>query len=197
MVVGRAVNGWTFGWSADDVSEAEGRARVLDAAFKPAREQEPLRWVSNAWGAPTGYNTARSAFWRVIRATIDSLELCDVSKPNWPAQIVWSNLYKVSPFGGGNPSTSLCRAQQTKCIEMILAEVSNWKPRRLLFLTGEDWAKPFLQTLTDEPLDRPPAGPVQIVGTTTSGARIVVGPHPQSRPEVPLVSAITEMYRVA
>ena len=73
---------------------------------------------------------------RVTRETVGRLGIADISTRSWPSTLCWTNLYKISPFAGGNPSRSLADAQLDKCIQILKIEVSDWKPRRLLFLTG-------------------------------------------------------------
>src|SRR4051812_48479266 len=70
VICGRAVNGYEPAWTRSDITTGAGRARTLGAV--QARYDEPecqMRWVVECWNARTGYNTARSAFWRVIRGT--------------------------------------------------------------------------------------------------------------------------------
>ena len=153
-----------------------------------------MLWVTDCWKASRGCNTKKSAFWRVARATVDQLGIADVSTKSWPSTLCWSNLYKVAPFAGGNPSTSLAKAQLEKCIQILRIEVSDWKPRRLLFLTGYSWARPFLEDLGWERPNDDQFGALEAVGHLPSGARIAVAPHPQGKREDRLVSAIVEAY---
>jgi hypothetical protein len=156
-----------------------------------------MLWVSRCWGATDGYNTRKSAFWRVIRATVGRLGVADIGAPTWPSFIAWSNLYKISPGAGGNPSSALADAQLAKCIEILRTEIQAWAPRRVLFLTGQWWAKPFLDGLGFAPGSDPPLEPVEASGTIFNGARAVVGPHPQAKPEGPLVASIVGAFDVA
>ena len=130
----------------------------------------------------------------MARATVDQLGIADVSTKSWPSTLCWSNLYKVAPFAGGNPSTSLAKAQLEKCIQILRIEVSDWKPRRLLFLTGYSWARPFLEDLGWERQNDDRLGALEAVGCLPSGARIAVAPHPQGKREDRLVAAIVESY---
>lgn len=83
MVIGRAVNGWREkGWDADDLKNPEERSKILEDAYAPTkwRNGKPMRWVSHNWGSRERYNTKKSAFWRVVRATVDQLQMADVSE---------------------------------------------------------------------------------------------------------------------
>ncbi len=56
MVIGRAVNGWTFKWSADEVKDPEERQRILDRAYVPTEwnDGKPMLWVTDHWGGAKG-----------------------------------------------------------------------------------------------------------------------------------------------
>lgn len=199
MVVGRAVNGWTSEWHAHDAADVAARERIVAEAFAPTQwnDGDPMLWVSRCWGATDGYNTRKSAFWRAIRAIAERLRVADVSTTTWPSFISWSNLYKISPATGGNPSSTLATAQLAKCIEILRAEIRTWSPRRVLFLTGRSWAEPFLEGLEFVPDAVPPVQPVEAKGTVFNGARALVAPHPQARAEDPLITAVVGTFDVA
>ncbi len=58
--------------------------------------------------------------------------------------------------------------------------MDHWRPRRILFLTGLDWAVPFLDGLGCRKT-RPGGSPVELVGTVPGGGRVVVAPHPRRK----------------
>jgi hypothetical protein len=187
MVIGRAVNGWRKkAWFADELKDYDKRLSILEDTFVPTRwhDNDPMRWVDLGWGAKDRYNTKKSAFWRVVRASVKQLGIDNISK------ICWSNLYKVSPHSAGNPSTPLAAAQFDHCLQMLKIEIEDWHPHRLLFLTGYSWAKPFLESLGWDPEFKGLNTAVEATGTALDGTRIVVAPHPQGKPESKLVSAI-------
>jgi hypothetical protein len=105
-----------------------------------------MTWVSAQWAAGTEYGTNRSAFWRVIRRTLKSLNIAvSENEEEWPSHLVWSNLYKIAPAGGGNPTGKLKKAQEHGCREIFRLELKEYEPRRLLLLTGwHGWADQFL-----------------------------------------------------
>ncbi len=157
MVVGRAVNGWGNAWAATKALTEDGRADIIRDVFE--RTTTPgMRWVTDLWGTnrtvitahPQGdrrkrpYSTKTSAFWRVVRGVSESV--IGVSE-DWPSKLMWSNLYKVAPFSGGNPWTALVRTERDACKCHLAEEVSLWSPKRILFLTGWRWAEPFLSSL--------------------------------------------------
>jgi hypothetical protein len=192
MVVGRAVNGWNEGWSPVEVLDPVKRAEVLDDAISKSTQTDccPMSWVLAAWKRAEGYNSKKSAFWRVIHAVTQAqFGLSD----NWSSNLIWSNLYKVAPYKGGNPSDKLCGLQQEACESHLAAEVDLWRPKRILFITGLNWAKPFLERL-GKSLGEQQTGPIQWSGIIErlgcSPIRVAVTIRPERRREAPIVEAI-------
>ena len=72
------------------------------------------------------------------------LWIAEHSSNDWSSHLVWSNLYKLSPRDGGNPSGRLQNIQLDGCRALFNLEVETYRPGRLLLLTGWDWAEPFL-----------------------------------------------------
>ena len=205
MVVGRAGNGWKdVGWAPKEASEPEDLERI-------ARNLSDISmsWVTDHWrsrppddrrGSGRWYNTRRSAFWRVIRSV--SLELVDgACEADWPTRLVWSNLYKVAPWAGGNPSAALQYAQRAGCKELLNLEISAFRPKRVLFLTGWNWAEKLLdaspgmqqpagaqlvEKVWDRPLDSEPGSPV---------CRFVVAAHPQGKSEGRWTHEVLQAFR--
>ena len=146
MVIGRAVNGWTEGICTRKLSDPSNVTRyaalVEDSVVNASKC--PMSWVTDSWSASQEYNTKRSAFWRCVRNVTMSLNIVESECENWSSHLVWSNLYKVSPASGGNPNSALRNAQLDGCVELLKLELRTYRPSRLLFLTGMDWAAPFL-----------------------------------------------------
>ena len=194
MVVGRAVNGWTEGILPEHLAlpaAAETYSQVVltsvngDAPCPPC----PMTWVTNQWGNTNkGYNTRRSAFWRVIRGVVDGLGIADVEQDAWSSHLVWSNLYKIAPANGRNPSKTLSDIQLAGCRDLFNLELTTYTPLRLLLLTGTEWASPF--PLDPDPTPQAVAGfrYVEEVGTLRIAPgkqpiRYVVAAHPRGKQE--------------
>ncbi len=151
MVVGRAVNGWVS--KEDALLAYEFRDSEKRALFRIASQGIdgdnicPMQWVIKNWintANPQEYSANRSAFWRVIKSLVLRLNINGTAEDNWSSHLAWSNLYKVSPFEGRNPGNKLCKAQLDGCIKLFQQELNELQPKRLLLLTGENWAKDFL-----------------------------------------------------
>ena len=107
MVIGRAVNGWTKTWLPSELKDKGNICQFINGVVESVTDpvQCPMRWVSDSWqNNDHGYNTRRSAFWRCIRSAVGVLSIADIQNPEWPSHLVWSNLYKIAPRGGGRQS---------------------------------------------------------------------------------------------
>jgi hypothetical protein len=201
MVVGRAVNGWADGILAAKLAQPASAVAYAQKVFDSVTGNDgcPMKWVTDNWGTQKGYNTKRSAFWRVIREVVNRYSIANVDTDPWSSYLVWSNLYKVSPCEGGNPSGNLREIQLSGCISLLKLETSYYLPHNLLLLTGWGWAEPFLQQIATD--CRPISGCShieaigQIVNNSAVTTKIVVAAHPQGRQEGPWVKEVVQAMR--
>lgn len=187
LVIGRSVNGWVADWTGKQLRDSDGRRQVLDWLRRDAEpaDADRMSWVIELWGATSGYNTRRSAFWRVLADLMSGF-----GDPDWPGHLVWTNLYKVSPAAGWNPGADLQRAQRAHAAEMLRIEVENYRPHRVLALTGT-WINPFVEMLELEVA--PSSGLVTGTGTR-AGASWVVAKHPMGKPHDSFVAAVRAAF---
>lgn len=200
MVFGRAVNGWTTKCKPGELGSAPRIDSLIREMkdFSELGDRCPMRWVIDLEGAKP-YNTRKSAFWRVIHAIKSALEPTSRDQSVWSSSLMWSNLYKVSPFKGGNPSSALMRLQLPFCFRLLEQEISQWSPKRLLFLTGLDWALPFLRTDHLSFEQQRSGSVVESIGLlhfSSLGLSIptVIAPHPQGKPEATIVREIIKAF---
>jgi len=190
MIVGRAVNEWDYDFKLDDM---DTNSLVNKLFSKYSLAGCPLEWVESSWGSAEGYNTNKSAFWRVIRKLSESINELS-SDERWASKLVWSNLYKIAPSAGGNPSNSLCGYQFDACNELLKAEIEEYKPKCIVFFTGENWFNGFLlenMTLMKNAKSKlvEARGTLKINGLTT---KVVIAKHPQGKPEVNMLNEILD-----
>jgi hypothetical protein len=191
MVIGRAVNGWRE-CDVAQLAAPDGRRSALQeirAESEPTDTSDPMRRVIDQAGARKKYNTNRAAFWRVTRqATLAAL---NVDPGEWSSFVCWSNLYKLAPAGGGNPSDALARAQLPVAADMIHPEVTEFAPTRVLVLAGMSWFRPFAEVL--RLAVEPRHGFVEAVGKD-SARRWVIARHPMRKPEQPFVQEVLSAF---
>jgi len=198
MVIGRAVNGWTEGICPSELKSKISKKEYADTVFNTITRSDgcPMEWVTECWGSQQGYNTKKSAFWRVIRSVVGELGLAELEQNNWPSHLVWSNLYKLSPEAGGNPSSSLCKIQFPGCCSLLEIELLNYLPKRLLFLTGIGWARPFLENICS--VVKGEQRHVEAKGTfklNNQTIQVVVATHPQGKPENEWVQEVIKAFQ--
>lgn len=190
MVIGRAVNGWSNSWTCADISNSEGRARIVQEILNSSsggqsRETCPMAWVNLQWGSKDGYSTARSPFWRSIRSVLSELGLADGNGSQWASRLFWTNLFKVAPSAGGNPSNALITAQHAACRNLLHFEIATSHVSKILFLTGLDWSYAFLPPLRNVRFADSYGRHVALHGLMTSSSgedtSVVVASHPQGK----------------
>ena len=190
LVIGRSVNGWVEDWTPGQLRDDAVRAAAVDWMRRDAEpaDGDRMGWVTNLWGARTGYSTSRSAVWRVLRRIITADPAEDTE--NWPGLLAWTNLYKVSPAAGWNPGADLQRAQRAAATELLAMEVEALAPRRILAFTGS-WIAPFADGLRLRVDAR--SGLVEGVGELL-GRPCVVAKHPMGKPEDRFVSEVLDGF---
>ena len=153
-----------------------------------------MSWVVDQAGSRTAYNTNRSAFWRVIRRTCRDLVDGAHEFPEWSSHICWTNLFKVSPSKGRNPTGTLSSSQREAAAELLAQELFEWRPTRVLVLTGWSWFAPFAPRLGVH-LRRTAAlvDAVEAVGTSAD-CRWVIAKHPERKPEDAAVEQILRHF---
>lgn len=185
MVVGRATNGWDICYdrekSKTNPLERNGSEWVIKEL-----EKKTLSEVLEKWNTQKKYNIKRSQFWRVTRAITQTIS----PNQNLTESIIYTNLYKLA-HSSGNLSQRLMNAIDNMCIEIFKAEVEYYKPKYILFLTGGDWAKPFLRG-NDANINLDYQY-VQAQGTF-NGIPFVVAVHPQGKKEALVVSEIKNAF---
>ena len=188
LVIGRSVNGWIESWTARQLREPSIRRSAVERMRSDAEPVDRCRmaWVTDLAGPNDGYNTNRSAFWRVLRRIVLSGTSTGLDDARWSSRLAWTNLYKVSPAAGWNPGADLQRAQRSFAIDLLSREIEEFAPRRVLALTG-GWIGPFWEGLGLN-LD-PRSGLVEAVGKRCDCAW-VVAKHPMVKPEGPFVTDV-------
>ena len=184
LFVGKAVNGWIT--DETDVIQLFDSAN-LDRIF--AREDQ-MEWVKNLSGNTVGYNTSKSAFWRLIKKVSENYY------EEWYSNIAWTNLYKIAPWAGGNPNRKLQNTQRKYCFELLKKEIEILAPKYVVLLTsGWEWG--FIKYLNEN--ENPIVlGEKVWAGYKTSiieikGVKFIISHHPQGKNEEEHVKAIIDL----
>jgi len=136
LFIGRATNGW-----GTDSTESVDVLFDGDNESRGFAHPNQMSWLENH----PSYNWQRSAFWRVVSNVSQSY-----TQGEWFNGIAWTNLYKIAPYDGGNPSNRLCYEQLPICQKILKNEIEILSPKFVILLTGENWAKDFLPYLNGE-----------------------------------------------
>lgn len=143
MYVGHAVNGWE-----QDNGDFSSLESTLDFIIN---HKGGLETFVNADGYPyydeDGKETGRryyhknSKFLRLIKHILEAQGLSGKStletwydkKDGWNQKFVWSNLFCLAPWSGGNPDGKLIRKGMKHFTEIIKAQVEMYKPDVVIF----------------------------------------------------------------
>lgn len=190
LFVGRATNGWKdHDYNADSFF-GTGFGQLFDL-------NDQMQWVEDSEGSGNAYNTNSSAFWRVVKSVSQKYY-----PNNWSSYVAWTNVCKVAPWEGGNPSRSLYKAEIKDCKNIFKKEVEFLSPKVIVFLTSYNWAKDILTYLNND------VAPTEIESIAwgdkyccniynIKGVNYIVTEHPQGKPEEEhieaLISAINDL----
>jgi len=135
MIVGRAVNGW---------QEDFGDCSTLEATVDSVITQNNClnKFASKSTEDENGniYYYAKSPFLRMMRQLVGKFTGYE---KNWQQRLVWSNLYKISPRDGGNPSWLMIRDDIPLYAELIKSEILQNKPNVVVFVTDINFFDPY------------------------------------------------------
>jgi len=185
LFVGKAVNGWvTNETNITELFEKSNPDRIF------ARKDQMV-WVSNFSGNTNGYNTRKSAFWRLVKKVSETYY-----PEKWYSNIAWTNLYKIAPWQGGNPGKKLQDIQKKYCFELLKREIEILSPKYVIFLTS-GWEKPFVQYLNGHQKTRPIKekkwGKYKTALVEISDINFVLSHHPQGKSEWEHHNAIIQL----
>lgn len=178
LVVGRAPNQWLDSWQA---SEGTNPARATEIAQNTVVDGSgcPMQLMY----ASGRYNPNRSAFWRSARHVLQHLSF-STEHDDWVSMLAWTNLYKIAPAIGVNPSIRLRSVQQEFCNNILRTELNEFVPRRILFMTGLDWVQPFQAALGLQ-LEETATDHVKATGRVEGAQQpvsVIVTTHPDRKP---------------
>lgn len=97
----------------------------------------------------------------------------------------------------GNPGVRLKRAQQKACFELLREELRLFKPKRVLFLTGQVWADPFLEEFGVGNDSSRGTEYVQSFGkleVDDATVDFVVAKHPRGKPEKEITNEVLNSF---
>jgi len=177
LVIGRAVNRWIDRWVLDELSDVAAPAAVARETAEGTVNGDQLGWVLDRWKrGDGGYDTSTSQFWETLRRVV--LARCSEQSAVWPSHIAWTNLAKVAPWAGGNPSSRLLTIQREAGIPLLRREVDELAARCVVAFTGRGWFEPYAAGLGLDVAWRD--GLVQGVANERD-RRWVVAVHPMTR----------------
>ena len=196
MIVGRCLNGWEVDYP--DCSSIENTLNSIlnqPSRFYDAINEEGIPYIDDK-GNEKRYYYSKSPFWRLIKKV--SIEYN--GEKDWNEKFVWSNLYKVSPRRGGNPSWRFIKNKIPTYINIIKKEIETCNTSHILFITDMNWLNPYEQenlrfgnALNIEEIQG--NSYKYVVGKGQyNGAKIVVCVRPEGRPTDEMLCEIKDVF---
>jgi hypothetical protein len=228
MIYGRSPNGWVVQVTKNDtcteavregkikeiLSFSDGSACVCDkdpTMTDDNCDRDPMHWVHHLRRFRSKYDgtlgrrgrVATGFFWAAVGKVVGSYYGPDVQTRNFASRVAWSNLYKIAPWKGWNPTDSLKRVQFDASVEMLRCELNELRPKHVIFFTeklakdghnGDAWFSRFREPLRVEGYR--PTGDRLVLGTGCIGnSRFVLAVHPQGSGKAGLAAKVVEALR--
>jgi len=140
LICGRSCNGWINTWKINDIDAN------INTIIKESKNISCNTWSEEEM-------SKYSSFWRFTKNIITNYY--KVNSSDWTQYFTWSNIMKISPATGGNPSDDEFNQQIGICKKILKYEIDILKPKYCILLTGWDWSYDFIESLGFEPIVKP------------------------------------------
>lgn len=160
MLVGRAVNGWDEYRIGEE--EYLTRENFIESSIMNLLNdkktivfgKDRFEWIDTNHGkarntARAGidrgvvngeYSLTRAQIWSYTKSIWDSLYGRETKlDERWFENIVWSNIYKIAPHNGDNPSDELQQKELEACKELLKQEIEYFKPTHIFLATAREY----------------------------------------------------------
>lgn len=158
IIYGQAQNKWTPNFHINEDFSPNILKKAIEWSNIPDDgNQNPIDWINKEWYKATrkyGYHPHRSFFWKVSYKLINCYnngikhlpdeDTKSLDSDDWCNYLIWSNLMKIAPADGGNPTGPDWNSQLTTAIKLFEEEISEINPAYVILLTNWDWAEAFI-----------------------------------------------------
>lgn len=190
LFIGRAVNGWIETTNDVNTLFGETEQRIFN-------RDDQMEWVENEMEKGTNSKVSKSFFWKVVKGTTQ--KVYNINGKGWSKKIAWSNLYKVSPHKGGNPTTRMINMQKEICKQITKKEIEVLSPQHIVLLTGLDWAQDILPDLKETKAQQIKTwdNNKYIVSTYLhEGRNYIVSVHPERKNIQSHINSLAELIKI-
>ena len=185
LFIGKSVNGWvTDDLDVEKLFDCKNPDRIV------GRDDE-IVWVEKSKN-PKYYNSNNSAFWRLVKSIAKKY----LEKEDWYNNIVWSNMYKISPWDGGNPNAKLRKMQSKICVDILNKEIEIFNPKFIIFLTSY-WETFYLKSIGYNNSENKfiKWDKYETRYQLFNGRIYILSQHPQGKKELPHKNAIINIMK--
>jgi len=189
---------YRFNWNVD-----LGDCATLESTVNSVLTQNNrLDDFASAYDDNNKYRYANSSFHRLMRKLVSEFT---GDEQDWQKKLVWSNLFKIAPKNGGNPSLLMIRDEIPLYIELLKNEIRINKPDLVIFATNLNFFDPykknkkyasFRELVKEEDVKSESLKYICLAGTFIENpdVKIIVSTRPEYRPVDIIVKQIREVY---
>lgn len=132
LFVGRAPNGWYENIYADKtINDILDEAKNCDFDLGKIYTN-PIGEGINDKGEKVKWYYNKSAFWQLAKRVVS---LVSPNVGNWSSEIAWTNLFKIAPANGGNPSYDVMLQLIDKSLDILEEEIRLLEPSYVVMVT--------------------------------------------------------------
>ncbi len=173
LVIGRAINGWSAMFIVDDAEtildlwdkQENGECAYIcghrysdkNKTELKTEQAKGLEWVkSYIKNGKRLCRTENTPFWSVVRAATQAIHNNKLEDGEWTKHIAWTNLAKLAPVNGGNPSKKLRDEQLGSAKSILEKELTILNPTHILVIAksnennepkSDGWIGPFYEII--------------------------------------------------
>lgn len=184
MLIGRSMNGAYQHWE-DGLTSSEYAEKALEYSFNRRMQFVTEKKCKGC------YNHMKTSFWQLGKKTLLALDE-SIDEEAWAENIVWSNLYKVAHFKGGNPDSRSKELQLSACIKILEFEIDVFKPTHILFVTNWDWFEVYNEGLLK--IEKFNSDKIVAKGVYSKNSKVVVCIRPELKKRQPIVEDIVKEF---
>ncbi len=185
--IGRATNGW-----GNDVKKDTINKEYVQSQFEESIMND---YIECYWSKQNEnkYKFKRSAFWRIIAGVSSRL----YEQGYWSNYIAYSNLYKIAPSCGNNPSSRVKKAQCNACNRILQLEIDMLSPKAVILLTGQSWCRGFFleDIIKTNPVAYSKLGNYTVFKWICNGINFIITEHPMRKPEQEHIHSILSLLK--
>lgn len=174
LVCGRATDGWHNGWTIPQLGKK--KESIIDNSKTASKKNWTAEEIDSLCNDYRFFQLTRDLLINHYKASLKT----------YAQYFTWTNLMKIAPEDGGNPTNHEFDMQVGICKRIFKFEIDYLKPKNVVIMSGaitknNNWAYDFLKELGITPQDKISRTPV-VGAYDYNGTRIITTIRPEILP---------------